>query len=277
MVHHLISSYDMKERKACRLMNLAISSKRYCRKARSSDDNVKEQLIALAHKHIRYGYRRLNACLKQVGFKINHKKTYRLYKEADLKYARQKSRKMKHIKMPPLNVAIGLNQTWSMDFVSDSLTDRRTIRCLNIVDNYSRFNVAIEVAFSLSALQVIHVLDQAMSRYGPPKSIIVDNGPEFRSKALCEWACQHSIILRFIDPGKPTQNAYIESFNGKFRDECLNQYWFSSCQEAKTVIAKWRDDYNNHRPHSSLKYLSPQAFIDQIANNACQIQTGILS
>lgn len=266
----------MKERQACRLLNLAISSKRYCAKAKVTDHDIKTQLVTLAQAHVRYGYRRLTACLRNTGLPINHKKVYRLYKEAHLIHARKKRQKIKYVKSSAIRTAVTFNEAWSMDFISDTLTDRRKFRCLNILDTYSRFNLAIEAAISLPSLRVISVLNQAIINYGKPQSIIIDNGPEFKSKVFCQWANEQQIKLRFIDPGKPTQNAYVESFNGKFRDECLNQHWFSSMQEAKFIIARWREDYNNSRPHSSLRYLPPAAFIAKesgiTVNKSCQSQ-----
>jgi len=264
----------MNERQACRLLNLAMSSKRYCAKAKVADQDIKKQLINLAQTHIRYGYRRLTACLNHRGLHINHKKVYRLYKEANLKYAHKKRYKIKYVKTPEVNSVATINEVWSMDFVSDTLTDKRKFRCLNIIDHYSRFNIAIEVAASLPSLRVTNVLNQSILKYGKPQLIIIDNGPEFRSKVFCKWANQQQITLKFIAPGKPTQNAYVESFNGKFRDECLNQHWFSSLYEAKIIIARWRENYNNFRPHSSLRYLSPAAFIVKNStinpNKSCQ-------
>jgi len=278
IANYFMDTYKMKERQACRLINLALSSKRYDHKAETKADNqnIKQQLITLAQKHVRYGYRRLNACLNNAGLSINHKKTYRLYKEANLKYAQKKYQKVKYVKSSSLPKATMVNQIWSMDFISDKLTDKRKFRCLNIIDTYSRFNMAIEAASSLPALRVITILEQAIEQYGSPQSITIDNGPEFRSKAFCKWAERRHIKLNFIDPGKPTQNAYVESFNGKFRDECLNQHWFSSMQEAIAVIKEWRENYNNFRPDSSLKYSSPSAFVAKNmiipANTACQNQ-----
>ena len=182
MVDYFMEVYKMRERKACRLMNISVSSYRYCVKDISADEVVKERLISLSQKYIRYGYRRLHAHLRQIGFNINHKKTYRLYKEAHLMYAQKKSRKVKYVKTAPSNPATALNQIWSMDFVSDALTDKRQIRCLNIIDNHSRFNMAIEVAIAFPSVKVTHILDQVIKQYGSPQSIVIDNGPEFRSK-----------------------------------------------------------------------------------------------
>jgi len=151
----------------------------------------------------------------------------------------------------------GRNQRWSMDFVQDSLADGRRIRVLTLVDNYSRECLALEVGTSLPGARVVRVLEQVSRIRGKPKTIVVDNGPEFAGKALDAWAYGKGVGLHFIAPGKPVQNAYIESFNGKFRDECLNEHWFSSIDEAEAVAEAWRQDYNTVRPHSSLGYLTP--------------------
>jgi len=192
---------------------------------------------------------------------VNHKKIYRLYKEAKLVLKITPSKKLKKEKRLSMLMSSEFNECWSMDFVSDKLTDNRKIRCLNVIDNYSRYNITIEVVSSLRAAAVIVTLNRAIAKYGKPKTIIVDNGPEFRSKLLQSWAKDQQIRLHFIAPGKPTQNAYIESFNGKFRDECLNQHWFSTINEAKMIINNWRENYNVERPHSSLGYLPPRAFM----------------
>ena len=267
----------MKERQACRLINMALSSKRYHATGKVDDPLIKDQLTTLAKTHVRYGYRRLTACLNQTGTPINHKKVYRLYKEADLKYAQQKRQKIKYVSGPKLAPATKVHERWSIDFVSDTFTDKRTFRCFNVIDTCSRLNIAIELGYSLPAQRITDSLDQAIQQYGKPQSLIMDNGPEFRSQVFQVWAEKRQITLHFIDPGKPTQNAYIESFNGKFRDECLNQHWFSSMREARSVIAQWRDHYNHLRPHSALKYLSPMAFIKMKTENAyCQNEALIL-
>ena len=276
---YFMQTYKMKERKACRLINVAVSSKRYRARGKACDQLIKKQLISLAATHIRYGYRRLTACLHQTGAQVNHKKVYRLYKEAHLKYAQKKRQKIKYVQCSKISLATKMNEVWGLDFVSDTLTDKRTFRCFNVIDICSRFSIAIEPGVSLPSLAIINILDQAIHQYGKPQSLIVDNGPEFRSQIFRDWAQKHQIRLHFIEPGKPTQNAYIESFNGKFRDECLNQHWFSSMQEAKSVIAQWREHYNHSRPHSALKYLPPIAFINQNQKNTennCQNQKLIL-
>ena len=171
------------------------------------------------------------------------------------------------IKLPPLVP----NDSWSMDFVSDGLVDGRRVRCLNIVDDFTKQCLAIEVDTSLPGKRVVNVLQRLAESRGLPKGITVDNGPEFVSKALDEWAYAVGLQLRFIQPGKPQQNAYIESFNGKFRDECLNEHWFMSMRHARQLIEEWRQDYNAQRPHSAIGYQTPDQFADSFltANSKC--------
>ena len=198
--------------------------------------------------------------LRREGFVVNHKKVYRLYRDEGLAVRRVRRRKRKKLAgaervIPSLPES--RNQCWSMDFVQDSLADGRRIRVLTLVDNYSRECLALEVGTSLPGARVVRVLEQVSRIRGKPKTIVVDNGPEFAGKALDAWAYENGVGLHFIAPGKPVQNAYIESFNGKFRDECLNEHWFSSIDEVGAVVEAWRQDYNTVRPHSSLGYRTP--------------------
>ena len=169
--------------------------------------------------------------------------------------------------------ATTLNQRWSMDFMSDQLADGRRIRVLNVLDDFSRRCLASEVDTSLPGLRVCRLLDELVTRHGRPGSLLVDNGPEFSGKALDEWAYQHGVRLDFIAPGKPTQNPYVESFNGKIRDECLNEHWFASVADARRKLEHWRQDYNTVRPHSSLNNLTPEQYVEQY-HNAEQPITG---
>lgn len=159
-------------------------------------------------------------------------------------------------------MATGPNQSWSMDFVSDGFVDGRRLRCLNIVDDFTKECLAIEVDTSLPGQRVVNVLQRLADSRGLPRSVTIDNGPEFAGKALNEWAFRQGLRVSFIQPGKPRQNAYVESFNGKFRDECLNEHWFLSMRHARAVIEDWRQEYNSERPHSSLGYLTPNQFTD---------------
>jgi putative transposase len=165
----------------------------------------------------------------------------------------------------PLPLPSRANERWSLDFVSDQLADGRVFRTLNIVDDFTRECRAIEVDTSLSGVRLVRVLDVLCAEHGRPHALLMDNGPELTSKALDAWAYGNGVELRFIQPGKPAQNAYVESFNGKFRDECLNEHWFLTLDEAREVIEEWRQDYNQFRPHSSLDDLTPEQFRDRSA------------
>ena len=249
----------LSERRACRLVKIHRSVATY-KPRREAPTELLTRLRELASERRRYGYRRLAVLLRREGFVVNHKKVYRLYRDEGLAVRRVRRRKRKKLAgaervIPSLPES--RNQCWSMDFVEDSLADGRRIRVLTLVDNYSRECLALEVGTSLPGARVVRVLEQVSRIRGKPKTIVVDNGPEFAGKALDAWAYENGVGLHFIAPGKPVQNAYIESFNGKFRDECLNEHWFSSIDEVGAVVEAWRQDYNTVRPHSSLGYRTP--------------------
>ena len=203
----------------------------------------------------------LGARLVKAGYKINHKRVYRLYKELELKLPKKQGKKLKHESRNDQLQVSKINDCWSIDFVSDRLTDGRKLRFLNMIDNYSRISPGISVASSLSSSSVIEILTESINKYGKPNNLLLDNGPEFRSQEFQKWAQENDIVLQYITPGKPTQNAYIESFNGKFRAEFLDQHWFSTMVEVQRLTEKWRKYYNENRPHSSLDYLTPNEFI----------------
>lgn len=246
----------MSERRACRLIDLNRSTKRYSSQA--ADDSVlMEAICKSADEHRRFGYRRIHVLVrKKLKVNVNHKKVYRLYSLANLKLRRKRSKK-RYEQRAPMAVPESPNDRWSLDFDSDTLYTGRRFRTLNVVDDHTRECVGIEVSFSLPGLRVTRALDRMIWSYGKPKIIVSDNGPEFRSKHVAKWAAEQGISWHFIDPGKPMQNAFAESFNGKFRDECLNQTWFSSLEHAQDLTEKWRTDYNTERPHSSLNYRTP--------------------
>lgn len=256
--------------RACGLIGISRSLYRYQAK-RPSDMALKDRLSELAAQKRRYGYRRLHVLLRREGWQHNAKRTYRVYHEAGLMVRKRKRKRIagveRIVKLPPLVP----NDSWSMDFVSDGLVDGRRVRCLNIVDDFTKQCLAIEVDTSLPGKRVVNVLQRLAESRGLPKGITVDNGPEFVSKALDEWAYAVGLQLRFIQPGKPQQNAYIESFNGKFRDECLNEHWFMSMRHARQLIEEWRQDYNTQRPHSAIGYQTPDQFADSFltANSKC--------
>ncbi len=265
-----MTNYVMSERRACRLIGLARSSKRYVSRRAASDQALQERLSELARKRPRFGYRRLHALLRREGQAVNHKKVYRLYRQARLSLRRRRRRRWERIGPGPAATPNRPNERWSMDFVSDSMTNGQNLRVLVIVDDYTRECVAIEVDTSLSAMRVCRVLESAIGQRGRPESIVVDNGPEFRSRALASWSERAGAALRFIEPGKPVQNAFCGSFNGRLRDECLNANWFFHLREARRRIRAWRDEYNNLRPHSSIGYRTPAEFAKAAAVRAMQ-------
>lgn len=259
-VSHVMKAHELGVTKACGLIGISRSLYRYEAK-RPEDSELKARLCELATQKRRYGYRRLHVLLRREGWEINHKRTYRVYHDAGLMVRKRKRKRIAGVERQVKASALRPNESWSMDFVSDGLVDGRRLRCLNIVDDFTKECLAIEVDTSLPGRRVVSVLQRLADFRGLPKSITVDNGPEFVSKVLDEWGYRHGLRLDFIDPGKPQQNAYIESFNGKFRDECLNEHWFLSIRHAKGVIEDWRQEYNDERPHSSLGYLTPNQFV----------------
>lgn len=214
------------ERAACRLVGIYRSTLRY--EAGQSKENkaLSQRIVELAQERRRFGYRRIHALLRREGHEINHKRVYRLYSEANLAVKRRKRRKGVMVPREPLELPVQRNEVWSMDFVMDALANGRRIKILTIVDDCTKELVDLVADFGISGHYVTRILDQAARFRGYPKAIRTDQGPEFTGKALDQWAYTHGVQLKLIQPGKPTQNAFIESFNGKFRDECLNEHWF---------------------------------------------------
>jgi len=250
----------MSQRHACRLVWLARSTQRYrsCRAVR--DAELRGRLKELAAQRMRFGYRRLTAMLARQGMRANHKRVYRLYCEEGLTMRIRQRRRIRCKGRVVKPRAERPNERWSMDFVSDCISSGRVIRMLTLVDDYTRECLAIELDTSLGGLRVCRVLDRVAAERGLPEAIVLDNGPEFRGRALAAWSEERGVRLEFIQPGKPVQNAYVESFNGRLRDECLNANWFTSLCDARRKIEAWRKDYNGERPHSSLDYLAPEEF-----------------
>ena len=250
----------MSERHACRLLGLARSTHRYRARRSERDGALRAKLKELAAKRMRFGYRRLTALLVREGLAVNHKRVYRLYREEGLAMRIRQRRRIRWTGAVSSPVAARPNERWSIDFVSDCVSTGRVIRMLTVVDDCTRECPAIEVDSSLGGLRVRRVLDRIASERGLPEAIVLDNGPEFRGRALAAWSEERRVRLEFIQPGKPAQNAYAESFNGRLRDECLNANWFTSLSDARRKIESWRQDYNELRPHSSLNYLPPAEF-----------------
>jgi len=218
---------------------------------------------------VHYGYRRVHVLLRREGWKDNHKRVYRFYRQLglSLRHRRPKRNKAAYLRQPKKQSA-GINDIWSMDFVADALFDGRRLRTLPVVDNYTSECLAIDVGQSLKGEDVVRVLEQLRMTRGLPKTIKVDNGSEFISKAMDKWAYEHGVELDFSRPGKPTDNAKVESFNGRFREECLNEHWFLSLEDAKGKIEAWRRYYNEDRPHSAQGWMTPAEFAEQCRNEA---------
>lgn len=259
---YLQKSYQVSERRAGQLLWLSNSSLRY-RSRRPTTEELRQRLRELAAERPRYGYQRLWVLLRREGWPVNHKRIYRLYCEEGLKLRKRRRRARAQVERVPLSKPSKADERYSMDFMRDTLADGRVFRTLNIVDDYTRECLAIEVDTSLPDVRVVRVLERLAAMGRQPLHIVVDNGPEFASKAVDQWAARCGVHLRFIDPGKPIQNAFVESFNGKFRDECLSQHWFISLEEARDVSEAWRVDYNERRPHQSLQYRTPVEFAKQ--------------
>jgi len=255
----LMSEKGVSQRRACKLVGLHRSVARYRHRQRD-DGPIRTRLKDLAGRHRRYGYLRLHVLLRREGLVINHKRTYRLYRDEGLAVRTKKRKRLAGRERMPLAAPERRNQRWSMDFVSDSLCSGRRFRVLDIVDDHTRESPGQLVDLSISGERVARFLDDLAALHGLPEEIVMDNGPEFTSKALFLWSLKTGVQLRFIQPGKPMQNGYCESFNGKFRDECLNENWFTSLAEARRVINSWRHHYNEERPHSGLGYQTPAAF-----------------
>jgi putative transposase len=248
--------HELSERRACQLVGIGRSSRRY-RGRRPSDTELRTKLCELAQKRRRWGYRRLGDLLDRQGEHVNHKRVYRVYREEKLQVRRRRRRRMVAGERVRLIPAKEPNQRWSMDFVRDTLASGRPFRSLNVLDEFTREALAIEVAASIPGARVTRVLDRVVATHGKPFEIIIDNGPEFIGKALDQWAFKHGVRLHFIRPGKPMENGYIESFNGKYRDEFLNDNWFESIAEAAEKAEAWRVDYNEQRPHQGLGRRTP--------------------
>jgi putative transposase len=255
-----MENHAMSERRACRLLKMMRSTKRYRRKGSEKDQVVIERLRELSEKRARFGYRRLWALMVREGWSINHKRVYRLYRQEGMALRCRRRRKFQRRLSVAASSPMRRNQRWSMDFVSDSMATGQTLRVLTVVDDYTRECLAMETDTSLSGWRVRRVLDRITGERGRPEAIVVDNGPEFRGRAMESWSEQRGVRLKFIEPGKPVQNAFIESFNGRLRDECLNANWFLNVGDARRRIEAWRWHYNVERPHSSLQYRTPNEF-----------------
>jgi putative transposase len=259
-MNEVLSRFGLSARRFCRLTGWNRSSLQYQPEGRD-DATLRERLHYWAALKPRWGAPILHDVLKAEGLVINHKRTERLYREEGLSLRRKRRRKLPAVARVPLSVPQGPNERWSMDFIHDQLATGRRFRCLTLVDDFTRQCLAIHVDTSIGGASVVAVLQRLALSGRLPKVITVDNGPEFTGKALHLWAQRSGVTLHHIQPGKPMQNAFIESFNGTFRDDCLNQHWFGSLAEARLLIEHWRShDYNRIRPHSSLGRIPPDFF-----------------
>lgn len=258
---------EVSQRHACGLMEMHRGTCRY-RPRRQEDGRLRTRLRELAEARRRFGYRRLQVLLGREGWQVNHKRVYRLYVEEKLGLRRKRGRKRSGVRQPLLEPT-GANQVWSVDFMTDALSSGRRFRTLNIVDDYTREAVAIEVDTSLGGVRVVRVLEELKARRGLPLKIRSDNGPEFVSRAVDQWAYEQGLRWHTIQPGRPMENGYVESFNGRMRDECLNENWFGDLAEARRTIEGWRQDYNQVRPHSALGYRTPEEFAQNAAATGC--------
>lgn len=261
-VEHL-KGRQVSERRACRVIGFSRSAAWRPLHDRP-DKPLRDALKTLAERYPRYGCPTLHDMLRAQGLVINHKRTYRLYREEGLQVRTKKRKKLNRPRIP-LPLPDRLNERWSVDFVSDQLANGRRFRVFNVVDDFSRECILQVVDFSIGGQRVARELEQLGERRPLPKRIVMDNGPELTSKAMFFWSKQTGVKLHFIQPGKPTQNAFVESFNGKFREYCLNQHWFANLEDARSIIDAWRHHYNHVRPHRSLGRKPPVVFAREAA------------
>jgi putative transposase len=262
------------ERQALKVIGMSASSVRY-RPAPDRNADLRGAIIALAHRYRRYGAGMIYLKLRQQGRVVNHKRIERLYAEAQLQVRCRTRKKVPVGERQPLVRPAAANEVWSMDFVFDRSADGRTIKCLTIVDDATHESVAIVPERAISGQHVTRILDHLATTRGLPQVIRTDNGKEFCGHAMLTWAHAHTVTLRLIEPGKPNQNAYIESFNGRLRDECLNEHWFLNLAHAQAIIEAWRREYNEERPKKALGGLTPAAYARQLARNSATVAPGL--
>ena len=256
--------FHASEQRVCGLLEMAVSSFRY--RTTRSDEALCAQLVELARQKPRFGYRRLHIFLEKCGTHVNHKRVFRVYRAAGLA-VRRKARKRLVREGSPRPALTAANQEWAVDFVHDAVASGRAIRVLSMVDEYTRECLTLEVDSSFASRRVTRALENLLLERGKPLALRCDNGPEFTSRHFLAWCLERGIELVHIPPGKPQQNGYVESFNGKMRDECLNVSWFENLFDARRKIAAWQREYNEERPHSALDYQTPAEFARQQAMN----------
>jgi putative transposase len=266
--------HGLSARRACTLFSVARSALSYQGRKATKDAPVVERMKALSAQYPRYGYRRIQIFLGRDGQRMSTGRAYRLWRTAGLQVPRKRPRKRVAASRPRPQAPSGPNQVWSYDFVFDHCANGQQLKCLTVTDEFTKEGLAIDVDGRIRSARVIEMLARLVSERGAPAFLRSDNGPEFVSKALLSWIVAHGIGTALIEPGKPWQNGVAESFNGKFRDECLSLEWFRSRAEAKVIIETWRRQYNEGRPHSSLGYLTPNEFVAQAARPAPRQATG---
>lgn len=273
LVRSMISD-GLSQRHALRVIGMSASAYRY-QPAPDHNEALRERIIALAQRYRRYGSSMIYLKLRQAGLRVNHKRVERLYAEEKLQVRRRKRKKVPASDRQPLRRPLAANQVWSMDFVFDRTAEGRVIKNLTVVDDATHEAVAIVPERAIGGHALTRILDQVGKRRGLPQAIRTDNGKEFCGRAMLTWAHERGVKLFLIEPGKPNQNAYIESFNGRFRDECLNEHWFTSLTHAKVMIETWRREYNEDRPKKSLGGLTPAAYARKLAGKAVTVTLGL--
>jgi len=269
-----MTAQGLSERHALRVVGMSASSVRY-QPAPDRNGSLREAIQAFAHRHRRYGAGMIYLKLRQGGWRVNHKRVDRLYAEAKLQIRRRKRKKVPVGERQPLMRPDAANEVWSMDFVFDRSAEGRAIKCLTIVDDATHESVAVVPERAITGLMLTRILDGLALTRGLPQVIRTDNGKEFCGRAMLTWAHAHNVTLRLIEPGKPNQNAYIESFNGRLRDECLNVHWFLNLEHAKAIIEAWRREYNEERPKKALGGLTPAQYARQLAGKSATVVTGL--
>ena len=263
-VDHLCQEHGVSQRRACEVLNVDRSSVRYT-SVRADDSHLREAMRKVAAERRRFGYRRIHVMLERQGICMNQKKLRRLYCEEKLQVRKRGGRKRALGTRRPMVLPNRANERWSLDFVSDAFTDGRRFRVLAVVDDFSRECLALVADTSLSGIRMTRELDTIVERRGKPRTIVSDNGTEMTSMAVLKWCQETGVEWHYIAPGKPMQNGFVESFNGSFRDECLNETLFSSLPQARQQVTKWKEDYNKERPHSSLGNITPNEFAMKMA------------
>lgn len=269
LVRHL-AGRGLSERHALRVVGMSASAYRY-QPAPDTNQSLREQIVALAHRHRRYGAGMIYLKLRQAGQQVNHKRVERLYADAGLQVRRRRRKKVPVADRHPLERPQLANQVWSMDFVFDRTAEGRVIKSLTVVDDATHEAIAIAPERAIGGHALTRILDRLTIERGLPQAIRTDNGKEFCGRAMLNWAHTRGVRLFLIEPGKPNQNAYIESFNGRLRDECLNEHWFVSLAHARAVIEAWRREYNDERPKRSLGGLTPSAYARQLAHKSATL------